>query len=320
MRRLAYHYLILWPALAVIFVAVLDYSSQEYCKNRMRAQTESYLTNFTHITYESVKRFGPEVLDYPAGDFEGSIEIYIADDEQRAVSKPKYAKTGTTVTSKSITRALSLSPGDVETWSGSTNYRGVPVITAYTCIEINGDLCALICEVPLEDALGVTFAWWFYADIAWIFFFSTIAGLCVYALRFDIIRVLHPVVERSKSGFSMLIQAVMQFPVKSVGVALVDDGGTIKYCNPGMANILGAVLTREVTDTFLTSYLVSETVKAALIESSAVDVETQSAMAIIKTDVVDRPVTLRKLSGELIDASVSVTKLDGLSLVVLRAQ
>jgi PAS domain-containing protein len=307
MRKIAYKYLLLWPILAALFTLLVDYQAREFRISQLYDMSRNYQADMLRLAYGIVKEAGVATLHPNQSQEFESLDIYLADNDQQAVTKPRFSQVGTTITNKAIIRALEKEPGDIDTWISPADYRGIPVVAAYTSIDIDGERYAMICEIDQEEVMGRVEAWWFFSDVLWILFFAAIDAACIYYLKDDIIRAMRPIQEKAESAYTMLIKAIMQFPVESTGVALVDSTGIISHCSPSFAKILGALMTREVIGTSVHSYHRDPDRHRQYFESFTTDM-VERPVVCVGADKQDRPVLL------------SISKLNGLYLVVLRAR
>lgn len=174
-RKLAYRYLLLWSILAAAFTLAVDMSARKYRTAQLYEMSENYQADMLRLAYGIVTEAGPDALHPNQSQELHTLDIYLADNDQQAKTKPRFSHVGTTITNKSIIRALEVTPGEVETWISPADYRGTPVIAAYTSIDVDGERLALICEVDQEEVVGRVEVWWFFSDVLWIAFFAAMA-------------------------------------------------------------------------------------------------------------------------------------------------
>jgi len=206
-RKLAYRYLMIWPVLAVLFTWLTDLESQRFRTGRLMEFSRSYQLDMLRLAYGVVKEAGPAALHTNESVAFDTLDVYIADRDQQAVTKPRFSQIDTTITNKSIIRALELEPGKIDTWISPSDYRGVPVIAVYTSIDIEGERYALICEIDQDEVFSKIENYWFYVDVVWIAIFAGIGGLCIYHLRDDIVKIVRPAQERNESGHALVTKA-----------------------------------------------------------------------------------------------------------------
>lgn len=254
MRRLAYYYLIIWPMLTVVFTAAVDFQASVFRHDQMLGLAEEFLSDTTRAMYEAVSVGGIAAIRNDLDtDFE-SFDVYLANRQQVAITSPRRATKGDNVANKTIVRAIESDPGEVNSWFGNSSYEGVPVVAAYTSVIVDGEKLALIVSVDQDEIASHVFQWWVFADVVWISMFSTVGGLCVVVLRKDILRIIRPAEERSADAGANLIRLIRQFPSDTIGVALVNSHGVITDCSVTFANVLGAILSREISGKSLCSF------------------------------------------------------------------
>jgi len=309
LRKISYYYLLAWPALAVAFTLAVDSASVVFRKNVIMEMTENYLSDIARISYNLATTVGPDAVKPNESREFDTLDVYIADDNQEAITKPRFSEAGRTVTNKSIIRALELEPGVIQSWMSPADYRGEPVVSAYTSIMIDGKKHALLVEVDQTEIIKRVERWWIFADVIWQIAFGIVGAACLFSLRRDITRVVSPEAEKrmeeKESAYAMLVKSVVEFPIVSIGRALVDGAGVISHCSVGFAKILGADFTRDLVGTSVHNRHKDPERHRQYFES-------------FTTDLVERPVTCVGVNGEDIDVLLTVKKLNGMFEVVLQ--
>jgi len=305
MRKYLYLYMMYWPLLAVLFTVWIDYSAMVYREGVAAQMISSHLKAHVAREIHLIKKLGLEHLAKETSDELSTLDIYVADADLQAITKPRFSTVGATLANKAITRALALPEGGIETYANPSDYRAMPVWSAYTNITLDGKKLAVIAEIDQAEVKDPMFRWWFFADSLWIALFAGLAGVCLYVVREDVVRVVKPHEEVAQDGYTMLIKAIRQFPANEVGVALVQPTGLITDCSPSFARILGAMKRRERVGTVVHKFHSEPERHRQLFES-------------FRDDLVERPVTCVDIEGKPVDVFLSVTRLNGAFMVMLR--
>jgi PAS domain-containing protein len=295
--------------MAAMFTLAVDTTSVVFRRNAIMEMTGEYLSDIAQNSYNHVMAIGPEAVNPNESRFFNTLDVYITDDDQNAVTKPRFSEVGRTVMNKSIARALELEPGVIESWMSPSDYRGQQVVSAYTSIMIDGKKHALLAEIDQQEIAERIEPWWVFSDVAWQLMFGLVGAMCLVFLRRDITRVVSPEAERrteeKESAYAMLVKSIVEFPIASIGRALVDGAGVISHCSVGFAKILGADFTRELVGTSVHNRHKDPERHRKYFES-------------FSTDLVERPVTCVGVNGQDVDILLTVKKLNGMFEVVIR--
>lgn len=292
-----------WPVLTLLAIVLVDYISLEHRQQAAFDLVKNYLTQHVHIAKHAVEERGLAALEVNDLVEDTSLDTYVCNDSQEALTKPRYARTGAVITNKSIVRCFGSEYGDVHSWLSPSDYRGVPVVCAYTLARVGDELVAVIAEVDQSEVSVDTTEWWFFADAAWIFVFASIAGVCLLFHRKDIIRLVRDVKpdDCKIDAGSLLIRFIREFPDASVGVAEVKEDGSISNCSSSFAKIVGAFAVREVVGTGIRNYVTS------------IDVDD-----VLSSEATEAPFICKCVDGKEIGAILSSVKIADTLLITIR--
>jgi hypothetical protein len=272
----------------VIFILWVDYTAQNFREDSAFKMVANHMLEQIDDAKHIIDKDGIGYLNPNESKRFRSLDMYIADKNQIALTEPRYSDKGVTITNKAIIRCLELEIGQSESWVSPADYRGVPVLAAYAPIMVDGEKVALIAEIDQSEVREQIYRWWFYADAFWVAVFAAVAGLCLFSLRKDIVRIVRPETH-SIDTLSMMIKAVGSFPDE--GLALCDKSGLIVMSNRWFAKFVGAFSSTEVIGRNVDSFHSDPAKHKAMREGFSSDI-LERPVIFVGIDKTDRPIML----------------------------